>query len=91
MEKKINKAISYYLKYRHSFDHSAFKKEAANYFADSYEEYLILLNHLEAYDRHGKATEAHCCDRSASTLVIPHGCHYWGGQIRNNAQWRKQW
>lgn len=23
--------------------------------------------------------------------VVPNGCHYWGGQIRNNAMWRKQW
>ena len=91
MEKKINKAISYDLRYRHSFDHSAFKKEAANYFADSYEEYCILLNHLEAYDRHGKATEVPFHVRSEVTLVVPPGCHYWGGQIRNNAEWRKKW
>ena len=26
-----------------------------------------------------------------STLGIPHGCHYWGGEIRNNSTWRKQW
>jgi hypothetical protein len=19
------------------------------------------------------------------------GCHYWGGQVRNNAEWRKKW
>lgn len=24
-------------------------------------------------------------------IQIPPGCHYWGGQIRNNAMWRKQW
>ena len=24
-------------------------------------------------------------------IQIPPGCHYWGGKIRNNAQWRKQW
>ena len=23
--------------------------------------------------------------------VVPYGCHYWGGEIRNNKQWRKQW
>lgn len=91
MENKINKAISYYLRYRHYFDHAAFKKEAANYFADSYEEYLVLLDHLEAYERNGKTMQVHCGDRFDSTLMIPHGCHYWGGQIRNNAQWRKQW
>lgn len=25
------------------------------------------------------------------TLRFPHGFHYWGGEIRNNAQWRKRW
>lgn len=25
------------------------------------------------------------------SLIVPPGCHYWGGEIRNNAQWRKQW
>ena len=35
-----------------------------------------------------EATEVSCRDYG---LVVPHGCHYWGGQIRNNAQWRKQW
>ena len=24
-------------------------------------------------------------------IQIPPGCHYWGGQIRNNAEWRKRW
>ena len=28
---------------------------------------------------------------SDCALVIPAGCHYWGGEIRNNAQWRKKW
>lgn len=23
--------------------------------------------------------------------AIPYGSHYWGGEFRNNAQWRKQW
>ena len=22
---------------------------------------------------------------------VPIGCHYWGGEIRNNEAWRKQW
>lgn len=25
------------------------------------------------------------------TSGIPYGCHYWGGELRNNAEWRKQW
>ena len=51
MEKKIKNAIQYYLMYRHGYkgDFKSFKKEAANYFADSYEEYLILLSHLEKF------------------------------------------
>lgn len=24
-------------------------------------------------------------------IQIPPGCHYWGGQLRNNAEWRKKW
>ena len=24
-------------------------------------------------------------------IQIPPGCHYWGGQIRSNAEWRKKW
>ena len=35
--------------------------------------------------------EAEEITHDEQTLFIPHGCHYWGGQIRNNAQWRKQW
>ena len=49
MEKKINNAISYFLKYRHPYDEESFKMVAANYFADSYEEYLILLECLKNY------------------------------------------
>lgn len=49
MDKKILNAISYFLQYRHPYDPEEFKKVAANYFADSYEEYLILLNHLKKY------------------------------------------
>ena len=26
-----------------------------------------------------------------SDMAIPHGFHYWGSELRNNAQWRKQW
>lgn len=25
------------------------------------------------------------------SLSIPHGCHYWGGEIRNNTLWHQQW
>jgi hypothetical protein len=25
------------------------------------------------------------------TIQIMPGCHYWGGEIRNNAQWRNKW
>ncbi len=49
MEKKLKNAIDYFLKWRHYYDSKAFKKEAANYFADSYEEYMILLKHLEKF------------------------------------------
>ncbi len=91
MKEKIQKATSYYLKYRNSFDNSAFKsafkKEAANYFADSYEEYLILLNHLNREFR----DEAVAVPHSEPVLVVPPGCHYWGGKIRNNAEWRRRW
>lgn len=24
-------------------------------------------------------------------IQVPPGCHYWGGSIRNNAEWRKKW
>ena len=46
MNKKISNAISYYLRFRHD---GASRADAANYFADSYEEYLILLEHLEEF------------------------------------------
>lgn len=46
MEKKINNAISYYLKYRH---YGCSREDSANYFADSYKEYLILLDHLKPF------------------------------------------
>ena len=49
MEKKIHNAISYYLKYRHYGDSTKVKNDAANYFADSYDEYLILLEHLKKF------------------------------------------
>lgn len=49
MEKKIKNAISYYLKYRHYGDSTSVKNDAANIFADSYEEYLILWEHLNKY------------------------------------------
>lgn len=49
MEKKIQNAISYFLKYRHYGDHTKVKNDAANYFADSYEEYLILHEHLARF------------------------------------------
>ena len=26
-----------------------------------------------------------------NTMAVPDGCHYWGGEIRNNSAWRKQW
>ena len=26
-----------------------------------------------------------------SISFVPRGCHYWGGQIRNNATWRARW
>lgn len=47
MEKKINNAIRYYLMYRHYGNPTSVKNDAANYFADSYEEYLILWDHLK--------------------------------------------
>lgn len=25
------------------------------------------------------------------SFIVPHDCHYWGKEIRNNAQWRRQW
>ena len=87
MENKIQKATSYYLRYRHFGDPTAVKKEAANYFADSYEEYLILLNHLNREFR-DEAVSVPCCE---PVLVVPPGCHYWGGKIRNNAEWRRRW
>lgn len=46
MDKKIKNAISYYLKYRH---YGCSKADAANYMADSYKEYLVLLDHLEKF------------------------------------------
>ena len=49
MEKKINNAISYFLKYRHYGDSKAVMNDAANYFADSYEEYLTLWDHLDNF------------------------------------------
>lgn len=49
MEKKIKNAISYFLKYRHCWRNPATREDAANYFADSYEEYLILLDHLKKF------------------------------------------
>jgi hypothetical protein len=51
MEKKIHNAISLFLQLRHSKDDKSAKKDAANYFADSYEEYLALLDHLDKYER----------------------------------------
>lgn len=51
MEKKIHNAISIFMQWRHSMDDKAAKNDAANYFADSYEEYLILWNHLDEYER----------------------------------------
>lgn len=30
-------------------------------------------------------------EKSDFVFAIPPGCHYWGGQIRNNSIWRKQW
>lgn len=46
MDRKIKNATSYYFKYRLFGDHNSVKNDAANYFADSYEEYLILWDHL---------------------------------------------
>lgn len=46
MEKKILTTTSYYLQFRHD---GATREDAANYFADSYEEYLVLLNHLKKF------------------------------------------
>lgn len=49
MDKKIKNAISYYLKHRHYGDDTRIKNDAANYFADSYEEYLILWDQLKKF------------------------------------------
>lgn len=87
MKKKIQNAISYYRRYRHFGDSNAVMKEAANYFADSYEEYILILDHL----KRGYQPDAVAVPCNAPVLIVPPGCHYWGGQIRNNAQWRKQW
>ena len=38
-----------------------------------------------------RRVEAEEITHDEQPMFIPHGCHYWGGQIRNNAQWRKQW
>ena len=46
MEKKILTTTCYYLRVRHD---GATREDAANYFADSYEEYLVLLNHLKKF------------------------------------------
>lgn len=46
MENKIKDAISYYLRNRHRGDDASIKNDAANIFADNYEEYLILWGHL---------------------------------------------
>ena len=35
-----------------------------------------------------EAVEVPYCE---NTMVVPYGCHDWGGEIRNNAVWRKQW
>ena len=51
MEKKIHNAISFFLQRRHSKDDEVAKNDAANYFADTYDEYLILWNHLNEYER----------------------------------------
>lgn len=40
-------------------------------------------------ERRVEATEVQYHEQPC--LIVPPGCHYWGGQIRNNAQWRKQW
>ena len=55
-------------------------------------------NGKEAWlDTHGiqfvgeRRQEAHAVAYHDCSFVVPHGCHYWGGEIRNNAQWRKQW
>ena len=36
-------------------------------------------------ERRQLASEVDC------SFVMPHDCHYWGGEVRNNAQWRKMW
>ena len=46
MEKKILTTASYYLRFRHC---GVSREDAANYFADSYKEYIILLDHLEKF------------------------------------------
>lgn len=25
------------------------------------------------------------------TVFVPYGCHFWGGEVRNNQAWRKAW
>lgn len=47
MATKIENAIRYYEQYRGCGNPKDIKNDAANIFADSYEEYLILWDHLE--------------------------------------------
>ena len=47
MAKKIEDAIRYYEQHRSCGDPKEVKNDAANIFADSYEEYLALWDHLE--------------------------------------------
>ena len=47
MAKKIEDAIRYYEQHRGCGDPKEVKNDAANIYADSYEEYLTLWDHLE--------------------------------------------
>lgn len=50
MEKKIEEAIRYYENHKGCGDPKRIKNDAANIFADSYEEYCTLWDRLEGYD-----------------------------------------
>ena len=38
-------------------------------------------------ERRREAQEVH----QTAQFMVPPGCHVWGGEVRNNAAWRKQW
>lgn len=56
-----------------------------------YDKWAWLDPHGFQFERERRVEATEIPYREQSTLIIPPGCHYWGGEIRNNAQWRKKW